>query len=440
MIRPRPFCLAIFGLLTFLWVVLEGSQLWNDIPIFAYIFLLTSISIFILDALSLFIPLQLKVSRIFENSMALDTNNQILLKFHYSGKRPLHFEVFDHYPTEHLCEGLPCQVKCLPNQSVDINYSLHVINRGLYHFESCELKVYSVLSLWSKRFLINKNLDNKLKVYPNYSEFVKFGLLAAEHRLNEMGVHRQRQRGTGLEFRQLRDFRSGDNLARIDWKASSRYHKLISRDYDIQRNQQIVILLDCSKNMLDHSQGISHFDSVLNAVLLLVGVILKNGDACSIMTYGSNDRWLPPSRGPETMQQVLEFLYDLKSNYVCGDVLKTVQSLDQRLNKRSMVIHITCVKEEESQELSLAYKLLAKRHLPLLVSLDEMTLNDNLDHTIESFFEALRYAGTIELLDSRERFFEALKLENIRYIKTNPKGLSLNIVNQYLDIKASSAL
>ncbi|MGQ0658030.1 MAG: DUF58 domain-containing protein [Chromatiales bacterium] len=123
----------------------------------------------------------------------------------------------------------------------------------------------------------------------------------------------KRRRGEGLEFHQLREYRGGDSLRQIDWKATSRQRKLVSREYQDERDQHVFFLVDCGRRMATKDGELSHFDMSLNAVLLLAYVALRQGDAVGVMTFSGKPRYLPAQKGMPTLTRLLEFLFDLSA-------------------------------------------------------------------------------------------------------------------------------
>jgi hypothetical protein len=136
-------------------------------------------------------------------------------------------------------------------------------------------------------------LTQQVKVYPNYAPVMRLSLLATEHRQDQMGIVRRARGGSSRDFHQLRDYRQGDSLSQIDWKSTSRRLQLISRDYQEQRNQQIVFLLDSGRRMRSLDGDVPHFDHCLNALLMLSYVALRQarpGEARQILTAGEEPR------------------------------------------------------------------------------------------------------------------------------------------------------
>jgi uncharacterized protein (DUF58 family) len=147
-------------------------------------------------------------------------------------------------------------------------------------------------------------------VYPNVRAVSRYELLAAANRAGELGIRRRRQRGEGLEFHQLREYRQGDSLRQIDWKATARLRRAVSREYEEERDQQIVFLLDCGRKMHARDGALSHFDHALDALLLLAHVALRQGDAVGLLTFGGAQRWMARRKGAAQLDRVMNSVYD----------------------------------------------------------------------------------------------------------------------------------
>jgi uncharacterized protein (DUF58 family) len=120
--------------------------------------------------------------------------------------------------------------------------------RGAFELPGCQLRLRSRWRLWKQRRTLP--LKQSLRVYPNFAPLARFALFSAELASRVVGAHVRRNRGEGTEFQQLREYRVGDSLRQVDWKASQRARKLISRDYQQERNQQVLLLLDTGRRLL----------------------------------------------------------------------------------------------------------------------------------------------------------------------------------------------
>lgn len=346
--------------------------------------------------------------------------------------------IFDHYPLPSEYLGLPQQLFLPPKQSLQISYNLRPLQRGSQEFTAIETLTTGGWGLWQKYHYIN--FPSTVKIYPNIAIISKYAWLATQDRLGQMGVKRLPRRGEGLEFHQLREYLPEDNLRQIDWNATARLNKLISKQYQDERDQRIIFLLDCGRRMRAQDGDLAHFDHSLNAVLLLSYVALHQGDAVGLMTHAGSQRWLAARKGLNSIRAILNTVYDLQPTMQTSDYLQAAKDLSQRLHKRALIVLISNLRDEDQPELIAAMQLLGKRHLVLLASLQENILQLSLKNTITDFASALDYAATQEYLYNRRQAHESLQQYGILYLDSNPKDLPIALINRYWEIKRSGRL
>ena len=377
-------------------------------------------------------------SRTAAHTVPLGVPTTINLQLRNLGSQTRNLEVFDHYPSIHKLDGLPRQIQLEAGQKTDFDYKITPVERGKFSFAKIELRSTSLLGFWHRYFTIEEK--HEIKVYPNYSEVIKFGTLAAEQRLSQMGIMRKRHRGTGTEFHQLREFRQGDRLGSIDWKASSRIQKLIAREYQIERDQQIFFLLDCGRRMRSMDGELSHFDHALNAMLLLSYVASRQGDAVGMMTFAGPERWLPPKKSSSNVNRFLNSLYDLQPSTEAADFIKAAEKTKTLLKKRAMVIVLSNLRDEDDEDLHSALKLLRQQHLVVFAALKEEVFEKELEAPVENFKDALRYGSLNDYLMHRDTVFEKMHADKIIALDVKPQNLHIELVNRYLEIKSSCKL
>jgi uncharacterized protein (DUF58 family) len=277
-------------------------------------------------------------------------------------------------------------------------------------------------------------------VFPDFSRLLSRSLLATDRRSPAAGAIRRRRRGEGTDFRQLREYRQGDSLRVIDWKATARQQRPISREYQEERDQQVVFLLDTGRRMLARDGATSHFDHALNAVLTLGFIAQKQGDAVGLMSFGGSTRWLSPQKGRAGLDRLLSGVYDLQAQEVAPDYTQAASALLRRLSKRAFVVLITNLRDEDDLALRSAFELLSTRHLVLCASLRELALDQALAAPVERFDDALRSSATAHYLQQRDAAIRRLGLSAERLIDITPERLSIALTNRYLQIKESGVL
>ena len=393
----------------------------------------------LIDALQVFfLPHNIKAERELPGSFPLGVWKRIEIVIHNSGTRKRTLEVFDHHPQEVQVKYLPQTTTLESEQSVSIFYQAKAINRGKINFPLIQIQLQSPLGLWQRS--IKTGPSEQINVYPNFAAVSKFLFLAMDNRLSQMGILKKQRRGEGLDFHQLREYRKGDPLRQIDWKATSRTRKLISREYQDERDQQVIFLVDCGHRMLTKDTELSHFDHTLNAILLLSYVALKQGDAVGFATFSGQERWLPPFKGLPFIKRLLNQLFDLQPTKQSPDYSTAITQLLKKQKKRSLVILISNIRDEDTDDLVPALNLLRKKHVILLASMREEAIQSALDDPIKDLDDAIRVAAIHDYLEHRKTAFDKIRASGINCVDVLPSQLSVQLVNSYLEIKASGKL
>ena len=391
-----------------------------------------------LDALLVFSIGPFEATRTLPHSLAVGTRHGVTLELLNRGRRATSLTVFDHVPASLNASGLPRVLQLGANSRAAFEYTIAPAQRGELRIGALELVARSPLGLWRRRLC--SGAEQHVRVYPNFRAVSRYSLLAAANRAGELGVRRRPRRGEGLEFHQLREYRQGDSLRQIDWKATARLRRAVSREYEEERDQQIVFLIDCGRKMHARDATLSHFDHALDAVLLLAHVAIKQGDAVGLLSFSGAERWLAPRKGAKQLDRVLNSVYDLESGTRASDYLEAAQQLASRLAKRALVVLISNLRDEDHEELLLAARLLGRRHLVLVASMKERALSAALETKVKDLDSALTVAATHQYLLARRRAHERLRKNGVLALDAEPQQLAVALVNGYLDVKASGIL
>ncbi len=391
-----------------------------------------------IDMIQVLQILKPEIQREVSLNLAHGETTRIKLFLKNNDSSELRVQIFDDIPDNFQYDAMPIAVSLESNEVNRIEYFVKPLQRGNACFRKTTLRIQSPLRLWFYQYSINN--ENPVRVYPNFSSITKFTLLGLDNRESAMGVQQKRMRGEGLEFHQLREYRVGDSLRQIDWKASIRLQKMISREYQQERDQKIIFLLDCGRRMAATDGEYSHFDEALNSLLLLGYVALRQGDAVGLQCFGGDDRFLPPSKGLATINRLLNFSYDLSPKPEAPDYMSAVKNLLKREKRRSLVIWLTNLRDDDAEELKPTIQLLRKHHLVLVANLKE-TFLDKVEKSIPSGFEeALTISAATEFKQRRTETLSTLSHQGAVLVDTIPSLLPSSLVNAYLEIKASGKL
>ena len=296
-------------------------------------------------------------------------------------------------------------------------------------------RLLSAMGLWEKNYYYGET--ELTRVYPNYKPLFRSSFVGSDQLYVDLGLQLRQRRGEGTDFHQLRDFRVGDALRQIDWRATARFGKPISREYQEERDQQVVFLLDCGRRMRARDGDISHFDHALNALLVSAFVALRQGDSVGLLSFAGQSRWLAPIKGRFQISRLLDQGYDLDSSAATSDYLDVAQQLLTRQPRRSLVILISSLQPQDSDDLAQAAKLLSRHHLVMVASMRQQVLTDTVASEVVSIEDALKYCGVSRHLQDQSAMYAQLRSDNIIVADTAPALMHSTLITEYMALKRS---
>lgn len=353
------------------------------------------------------------------------------------GALPVRVEIFDGIPPVATSTQLPVRARLAPRSETRLDYRLRFTQRGDFRYGCAHLRRAGPLQLFVQDTLAGEQAA--VRVYPDFATVAEYALLATDHRLSQLGIRRKRRRGDGLEFHQLREYRPGDALRQIDWKATARLQKPVSRDYQDERDQRVLFLLDGGFRMRARDGDISHYDAALNTLLLLSWVVLHQGDAAGCLTFAGEQRWVAPAKGRDHLNRLMNQVFDLDAGGATPDFRALAAEVAQRCRKRSLVVLITNVRDEDCQDLLACARTLGERHLVVVATLREAAIDDLRDQPANSESLAV-IAAAHHYAAERANALAALAARGVHTIDCTPAELPARLVNAYLDIKRSGRL
>jgi len=442
-VKPSRLLLIWLALLLLVSIVLGafqalGTELPSSLISINWGLLLALLALAVIDAVRLRRLPSPRIKRKMPGSLALGRWGEVKLEVAHEFAEPLNINLFDHVPDGLAFEYLPTVVELQPGHVSHISYRLRPLERGHFSFEQCEVNLPSPLGLWSGKRLLS--VRDETRVYPDFARLYGGELRAVDNWLSQLGVRQRQRRGQGQEFHQLREFREGDSLRQIDWKATARQRTPIAREYEDERDQQIIFLLDCGRQMRSHDGELSHFDHALNACLLLSYVALRQGDAVGLSTFADDQpRHVVPVKGSGQLNVLLNTVYDLDSTQHPADYQAAVNQLLTRQKRRALVVLVTNLRDDDDQLLG-AVKRLSAQHRVLVASLREEALDTLRQTPVQTLPEALAYCGTVNYLNERIELHEQLNAHGVVVMDVRPAELGAALVSRYLGWKKSATI
>lgn len=261
-------------------------------------------------------------------------------------------------------------------------------------------------------------------------------------RENIHGQKRQRDKGEGTEFDSLREFVTGMDHRKIDWKASARHNLLLAKEFRTERNHNIMIALDTGHAMRAPLQGLPRLDHALQAGLLLAFAGLRTGDRMGFFAFDAEPvvhvRPLQHSGSFGVLQRMTAGLqYSTReTNFTLG-----LSRLQQSLDRRSLIVVFTDFTDTVSAELMLEnLGRLQREHIVLFVAMADMELQAMMQKTPQSTDDMTEAVIAAGLQRERELVLHRLTRMGVHVLETEPARLHADLISRYLAIKAEGGL
>lgn len=392
---------------------------------------------------------QLEIRRVMPRRFMIGEENEVQLhitiKLAGRFSRTPVFTIKDEYPPELELRGQRLLVAKTKRQRAGeagaiVGYKLYAASRGDYGFGNVVLRWRSRLGLVVNQ--ISKAAAESVKVYPNINEAKRYELHAQRNRQLMAGLRRTRLRGQGREFESLRDYVLGDELRHISWTATARRGKLTTRQYQIERNQNIMVMVDAGRLMTSRIEHLSKLDHAINAALAIGYVATSGGDNIGLLVFNRQVvSYLPPQRGHSQLSAMTEALYNVKAQMIEPSYARAFQYLSQNCKRRSLVVILTDLVDRDASAELLAYTAaLLPRHLPLIVTIGDNDLRALVANEPKTVADVYKQSVAEELLQQREEALARITELGGLALDVQAGQLSFQLVNKYLEVKERGLL
>jgi len=381
-----------------------------------------------------------EVARRLPRRFMIGAENEVQIAVSSRAARRVTLTVKDEYPPELELRGERLLAVTPRRHEAVAGYRLFAASRGDYSFGDVVLRWPSPWGLVIKQARVAAS--ESVKVYPNLSEARKQELFAHRNRQLLAGLRRTKVRGQGREFESLRDYVRGDELRHISWTATARRGRLMVRQYQVERNQSIVVMLDAGRLMTSRIDQLSKLDHAINAALSIGYVATRGGDNIGLLVFARQvSSYLPPQRGHAQMQAIIEALYNVKPQMIEPSYARAFQYFSRNCKRRSLVIILTDLVDRDASAELLAYTAtLLPRHLPLIVTIGDNDLHALVAQVPREISDVYRQSVAEELLQQREEALARITELGGLALDVPAGQLSFQLVNKYLEVKERGLL
>ena len=327
------------------------------------------------------------------------------------------------------------------------------LERGTFTITRCHLETPSNLGLWDMRRTVACQCE--VRVYPDLSR-ERHLLAPLFFRKGAMGIHQVRQLGKGREFEQLRIYAPGDSFGDIYWKGTAKRRFPVTMMYQIERTQEIHVILDISRRSarpLEHlaeADGNDRFapktqcERFIQAALVLALAAEQQSDRFGLMTFSDQvHTTLPAGAGRAHYNACRDALYTIEPRIVSPDFNELFISIGNRLRHRSLLIVLTDLGEPWlSESFSESVRQAARRHVVLVHVLGSKEFHplfqrhDSIAHVDDLY---RRLAGHLMWSDLQETTRD-LKQCGVHLTSSLQENLIAGVVSEYLNVKKRQML
>lgn len=318
--------------------------------------------------------------------------------------------------------------------------ALRPLSRGKMEGGRLHLRVSSPWGLaWRQ---LQLPLPWKGIIYPSLADAPLRPLPSQLQRRREAGLRAVRHLGEGRIFESLREWVPGDDTRTIDWKATAKRGKAMARQYEDERRQQVLVVIDAGRMMTAESDGTVRLESVIAAALRLAISAVEHDDNVGLLVFSDVvDRWIPPARGKRALRTILDALATVQGKLVEPNYPAAFAWLAQHNRKRALTVLFTDLIDRTASEVLVAQVgTLRPRHLPLAVALRDPAL-DRLATTRPSTTDAaFERAAAEELLQARDVALAEIRSRGVLVLDVHPSAAAESVVAQYDVLKRRALL
>lgn len=399
------------------------------------------IALAIFDATNSKLPSRIRIERHFGGRFAVGDETEVRIEIANHTPRDISLILKDEYPPQMKLSGVrEAQVDVDAQTTATMIYGLTPPKRGRFEFGLTAVRYLSRWRLvWSQTRV---GTPVAVKVYPNMRRAREAELRALGARSFVAARRKSQWRGEGRDFESLRDYVRGDEMRHISWTATARRGKLVTRQYQMERDQTILIALDAGRLMTARIENETKLDSAVHAALALMSAAARAGDNAGLLVFGRRiQAYLPPKRGAEHLDAALEALHAVEPEMIEPSYSRAFEFVAANSRRRSLVVVLTdLVDEEGSRELLSSLKLLRPRHLPLVVTIADRDLKDVVRASPENEREMFTQSVAEEIMHLREAALRLVESQGGLALDVTAAALAPKLLETYLRVKERGLL
>ena len=347
----------------------------------------------------------------------------------------LEVRVRDEAPASFVVDRRVLAARLPPLGETTLEYVARPRFRGSYRFGALNARVRGPLGLVERQQRVDR--DAPANVYPDLREIRRYEVTLRRGLAYESGQRRSRMAGAGSAFERLREYEPDDDPRSISWTATARRGRPISVEYEAERQQRVLVLLDAGRMMASTLGELTKLDHAVNTALMLAYVADRKGDEVGLLGFSDTVRsYLVPRRGRRQFLRVTEELRRLEVTTTETDYRAAFAFLRGRTSRRALVVLFTdLVDDEASRALVSAVTRLAGSNLVLCCLLGDPRLGEVAARLPASTKDLYERVVAQDVRDARARALATLRQRGVHVLDVPADRLTAAAIGRYLELK-----
>jgi uncharacterized protein (DUF58 family) len=363
-------------------------------------------------------------------------DNEVRLEIENLYPIKMSLEVIDEIPHQFQKRDFLKTLLLESGERKEFAYYLRPVARGVYSFGSVNVYAVGAFRLFKRKFVFDANRE--VAVYPAYLQLRKYELMAVSRDLFESGAKRMKRIGHSYEFDRIRKYVPGDDYRDINWKATARNGSLMANQYTDERAQHVYSVVDMGRAMKMPFEGMTLLDYAINASLALSAVALKKHDKPGLLAFNNEiSIFTKADHKKAQLQRINDGLYAQTTNFLEPNYPLLCSFIFANIKQRSLIVLYTNFETLSGLHRRLDYfKRIAKKHLLVVIFFKNTELNEIVSSPAKKDIEVYTKITAEKMLFEKRRIVKELSKHGITAIYTDPKDLTAETINKYLEIKS----
>ncbi|MEX0996706.1 MAG: DUF58 domain-containing protein [Flavobacteriaceae bacterium] len=426
--------IAVIALLFLVSYWFEG--LYGTVWILVFILILFIVAEFSM----LYSKIGIQASRILPERFSNSDVNYVQIKLKSSYDFKISIQLIDELPVQFQKRDFLMKVSLNGKEQKTVTYDVRPVDRGSYYFGNLNCFISSPFSFIKRRYAFNAN--QSVKVYPSFIQMKKYDFLAIDSKLSHFGLKKIRRIGHTMEFEQIKEYVTGDDLRSINWNATAKSSHLMVNQYQDQKMQPIYSIIDSSRVMKMPFDELKLLDYAINSTLAFSNIALKKGDKVGLIEFSNKINKMVPAQAKRTyLNTILNTLYNVDTHFLDSDYGALQATIKRTINQRSLLMLYTNFEHISSLRRKIRYlQAIAKRHVLVVIFFENTELDKLANIEIKNTIDLYDQTIARQFQYDKKLIVKELNQKGIQSVLTTPQNLTVNTINKYLEIKAKGLL